>query len=309
MKKSSRIVGTLSLFVAACGMFMALGSRPASVATQSQEPKDKRKEKLQRLKIEDFQGEAASLRAKQLRKLHKGVARAMKDAEKHGLRPAFDKGRVILATDPDRPTNPGSFVGSQLRLPGSDLIRPASFKSPLVQDITQDGYEITFIPYDDGDPNTWEGIIYRNGPDIDEDTRYAVINIQTEEPQTLVDSYYPPDGGDPQPVLFMSKQSKPGKEITIACNGPQELRTVRTSLSKKVDMWTNPRAQGCPAGQHRCIGKEAMGCCGPIPGLDNWIKCSLRYSGYSAITCIAAGPAWALCWSWGHIGGMFFCVL
>src|SRR5439155_18072149 len=79
--------------------------------------------------------------------------------------------------------------------------RRSSFRSAPTQDTFTDGeYEVTFIPYDDGDPNTWEGIIYRFTPDFGDDTRYGVINIQTDEPDVTQEVYYPSGGGDPQPI-------------------------------------------------------------------------------------------------------------
>ncbi|MGI9065067.1 MAG: hypothetical protein ACR2HX_01490 [Pyrinomonadaceae bacterium] len=169
MRNFIRIAGTFIFVVAICVVIMIVGSRPAAVATQQQQ-NNKLKEKLQRLKIQTFGGEAASLRAKQLRKQHKGIARAMKDAERRGLREAFDKGTVILATDPEKTANSSSVVKANLVPSQLDLVRPVSFRLSSPQDTFTDGYyEITFIPYDDGDPNTWEGIIYRAGPDIGED--------------------------------------------------------------------------------------------------------------------------------------------
>jgi hypothetical protein len=173
MNKLSRIVGTLSF--AAIGLVaLFIGARPARVVTQPQQQNEAQKARHPNLKIQNLRGDAARLRAKQLRKLNKGVARAMRDLEKKGLREAFDQGIVVSATDPSKTA--GALLGSH-----ADTIRKVSFgTSP--QDTFYDGdYEVSFFPYDDGDPNTWEGIIYRNGPDIDEDTRYAVIDISTED--------------------------------------------------------------------------------------------------------------------------------
>src|SRR5438270_276758 len=103
MKKFTRTAATLSLFAAICAIAIVTGMRPTAVATAPRQQKDDKREKLQRLKIQTFRGEAAALRAKELRKSTKGIARAMKDAEKRGLRPAFEQGTVIIATDPSVP--------------------------------------------------------------------------------------------------------------------------------------------------------------------------------------------------------------
>src|SRR5207302_2981948 len=95
----------------------------ARVATRPQKPNEQQKEKLQNLNIQKLAGDAARLRAKQLRKLNKGVARAMKDAEKKGLREAFDQGAVILGTDPGKAAN-GLMPGFRLNTKASFLTSP-----------------------------------------------------------------------------------------------------------------------------------------------------------------------------------------
>jgi hypothetical protein len=302
------IVGCLLL---AATMFV-LASTPVHhllVRASQQDQKENLQEKLQRLKIQSFHGEAASLRAKQLRKLHKGVDRAMKDAEKRGLRPAFEQGNVILATDPAKTTNVSS-VSRTLFPSSADLISPVSFKSPSTQDTFTNGdIEITFIPYDDGDPNTWEGIVYRFVPDIGEDTSYTVINIATEVPNVTQEVWYPPDGGDPQPVLLMSKQSQPGqpnsKEPPMVGNSLREQQTVSTSSTRTVAMWTT-RTLRCPRGQHICLGAQNGECCsdGGLPGINTWLRKSLAGCTGASIGCLSSGPAWAHCWGTWCTGAM-----
>lgn len=313
MKKSSRIAVLLSLLVAAYGVSMTLGARPAALASPSQQPNGGQTEKNQRLRVRNLLGDDASAHVKQLRKLHKGIERAMKDAEKRGLREAFGLSAVTLANDPDQPA---SFTGLvPINKPSAGFfIQPALFSPLSAQDFTQDGYEVAFIPYDDGDPNTWEGIIYRNGPDIDEDTRYAVINIETDEPAVVADTYYPPDGGDPLPghEMLMTKLNPRGrhnKGTFAAMNHASASRLTCSTgaIGMKVTASGTTGFQ-CPAGQHRCIGHEAVGCCGPIPPLDNWMKCSLWGSGGSAITCVRTGPAFGECWAIRTAASMFVCL-
>lgn len=299
MKTSKYALASVSLFitVVAAVMLVRQQSVRAIRPQASQDPPTQ----SQRFKTQTFLGEAAVLRAQQLRKDHKGVARAMADATKRGLRAAFEQGSVVLGTDTTRA--PGNTIAR------AGLIRPAAFRSGVPQDtFTLDGYEVTFIPYDDGDPGTWEGIIYRNGPDIDEDIRYAVINITTEDPQTVQEIYYPPDGGQPedQNLLQISKRSTPKRFAATACN--QSGTMVRTSMTSKTAAWTRSRPLYCPAGTHQCIGKEAMGCCGPVKPIDPWIKCSIWGASGSALTCALRGPGWGACWSIGTIGTMFGCL-
>jgi len=260
--------------------------------------------KVEKFKTQTLLGDGARLRANQLRKLNKGVARAMRDAERKGLHEAFDKGAVVLATNrPDAGT---------ARIPRAQLstIRKTSFRTAS-QDYSDGEYEVSFLPYDDGDPNTWEGIIYRNGPDIDEDTRSTVISIANEEPQVIQETYYPPDGGDPCSTgdgsrcyyTVRSERKQPSLAQTIsACEQPQ----LRSFV--KPTMWSSLLPQGCPSGSHRCIGKEAMGCCGPIPPIDNWAKCSIFGSGASAISCLGTGPGWGACFSARAGAAMFLCL-
>lgn len=190
MEKSSRIVGTLSLVAAVCMVSILIGTRPARVASPLPQQNDPTPTKVQDLKIQKLTGDAARLRAKQLRKLNKGVARAMRDAEKKGLREAFNQGAVVLATDAAKTAS--LFA----RTPAGNN-RKTSFGFPHQDPFSDGDYEVSFFPYDDGDPNTWEGIIYRNGPDIDEDTRSTILNVSTDEPQVIQETYYPRDGGDP----------------------------------------------------------------------------------------------------------------
>ena len=305
MKKHLQVTLVPAVLLAVSVVVIWHGTKSDALATRPQQQDDAKTERLRRLKIEKFQGEAVSMRAKQLRKLHKSVARAMKDAEKAGLRPAFDQGVVMLGTDPDNPTTT-SGLKTNRALAGAGFIRHASLKkSAPLEDYYQDGYEISFLSYDDGDPNTWEGIIYRNGPDIDEDTRYAVIDIHIEEPQLLVDSYYPPSGGDPEPgggpgQLMGQAQidHRPGP-IAERCvpDGKTSTRKTPSATSSILRAHT----QSCPPGTHRCIGKEAMGCCGTVKPLDPFLKCSSWGAGAAVITCARFGPAWPGCWmaAWG----------
>jgi hypothetical protein len=55
---------------------------------------------------------------------------------------------------------------------------------------------MTFISYDDGDPNTWEGVIYEHDPNGHEYEYTASIDIsgQQETWNRIEETYYPADG-------------------------------------------------------------------------------------------------------------------
>ena len=67
MKKFTRTAATLSLFAAICAIAIVTGMRPTAVATAPRQQKDDKREKLQRLKIQTFRGEAAALRADRIK--------------------------------------------------------------------------------------------------------------------------------------------------------------------------------------------------------------------------------------------------
>jgi hypothetical protein len=118
---------------------LLIAARPARVATQFQQ-QDERRTKLEKLRIETFDGDAVTFRVKQLRKGHKAIARAMKDAEKKGLRPAFAKGRVILATEDKQTASPTAFAAN-LKYDLHDLMQPISFRTigtqPTLRTVTR----------------------------------------------------------------------------------------------------------------------------------------------------------------------------
>jgi hypothetical protein len=301
MKRISRIGIALCLFVAICTVMIVKGSRPVVVSAQPQRQSDRRKEKLQRLRVQDFHGEASSLRAKQLRRLSKGVARAMKDAERRGLRPVFEHGRVILGTDPAADKSNAAVAFPQ-------VIRPASYRFNFPQDTFTDGeYEVTFIPYDDGDLNTWEGIIYRFDPDWGDDIRYVVINIQDNEPDVNLESYYPPDGGDPQdpnnpPIISANKSTgRPQSQVCTATKADSPFR--KAVLSAPVGA-----APSCPPGFRPCLRLRDE-CCAPPPSISNWLKCSAKGCLGSAAACSRTGPVWSECWGMGCTGMMLLCLI
>lgn len=300
MKNISRVILACVLVVAACAAIAVTASRKKPITNPPQERSDKRKDKVARLQIHDFHGEAGVFRAKQLRKLNKGVARAMKDAEKRGLRQAFEYGRVILGTDPQDSRLNGVARSDSLTIEAVPL-HPASYRFNYPQDTFTDGdYEITFIPYDDGDPNTWEGVIYRYDPDWGDDIRFANLDITTEEPQVTQEVYYPSDGGDPEPI-------DPNDPLPILSKNQSSPKSPGVQY-KSVKVSSSAVSCGyCPP-PNKCCLRLRDECCSPPPNLNSWFRCSARGCLGVAGGCSRTGPAWGECWGLGCTGAMLLCL-
>ena len=256
------------------------------------------------LNVRAFTGEGAvSRRAAQLRQKNKAIDRAMGDAERRGRRPAFEHGRIIWANDPGKTATPQvPFIA-------------ISFKPSLRNDIFTDGdVEIMFIPYDSGNPAIWEGIIYRSVPSIGEDTYWAVINI-ADVPDVTQEEFYPPDGGDPLPILLMAQAKQlldPINSRAIHAYNPEnwsslsDVQAPDTFLKVSAPM----RAKSlplCPTGFHRCLGTQNGECCinGGLPGLNGWVRRAAAGCGAAAIGCVVSGPAWAGCCTGAMFAALF----
>ena len=300
MKNISQIVLACVLVVAACAAIAVRASRKKPTTNPPQERSDKRKDKVARLQIHDYHGDAGLFRAKQLRKLSKGVARAMNDAEKRGLRQAFEHGRVILGTDPqDKKANAMAWADSLTV--NASIFRPASYRFNYPQDTFTDGeYEVTFIPYDDGDPNTWEGIVYRYDPDWGEDIRFAIVDIATEEPQVTQEVYYPSDGGDPEPL------DPNGGPAPILSRNPSRTSS-HTVRYESVKGSSCPGCGWCPP-PNKCCLRLSDECCTPPPALNSWFKCSAKGCLGAAGGCSRTGPAFGDCWGFSCTGAMLLCL-
>jgi len=270
--------------------------RVVSAIPSPQQPNDRRRQNLERLKINDFHGDEAAVRVRHLRRLSKGIARAMQDAEKKGLRKAFQHSRVILANEPEKPNQ-----AARATVPRS-VARGASYSYVHTQDTFTDGeHEITFIPYDDGDADTWEGVIYRYDPDWGDDIRYTVLNIQTEQPQVVQEFYYPPDGGDPRWV-------DPNGPPFIADSGIRSCKPAGTLMPVKTGGKELSAAPVCPAGWKRCL-RLYDECCSPPPNLRPWFTCSSRGCMGVGAACSRTGPLFGECWGFGCTGAMLLCLV
>jgi hypothetical protein len=303
MKRFTRIAIGLSVLVVVCAWAIMRVQKPAAYAVGPQQQNDKRRQKLAHARIEDFHGEAAAAHVRQLRRLSKGIGRAMQDAEQRGLKRSFEHSRVIVGIEQAGPPTAAAHVA----LPKLNGGRPTSTYSLVhSQETFTDGdYEVTFIPYDDGDPNNWEGVIYRYDPDWGDDIRFVVLDIQTDQPAAIEEVYYPPDGGNPFPL----DPNDPSPIIT-----QNEMRTCKPTaafLSVESKQTVSSRLAAlppCPAGFKRCL-RSYDECCSPPPNINNWFKCSAKSCVGVAAGCSKTGPAFGDCWGFGCTGAMLMCLL
>lgn len=203
-------------------------------------------------------GQAVALRARQLKAKNKYVAKAMKDMEKRGLKPAFEeRGISILAISEE-----GSF-------------KKMSFRGASPQDIVDGEYEMTFMPYENGNDATWEGIVYFRGGGND-DVDYALFDI-TEAVETVSEYNYSDDGGsggddDEPPIMAMNRQKEASKLIKRASY------TMRASTSMqqggRFQRWAWCSAGGCWGGVLPCRWT------GPL-----WAKCAAANCAGQMISC------------------------
>ncbi|HXG91856.1 MAG TPA: hypothetical protein VNN73_05725 [Blastocatellia bacterium] len=141
---NSKTRGKLTKIVNRCVIAILMGlaltllplSKPAS--GQGAKPKEKR--------IEVRMGELVKLDVEQLRIKSKSFARAIADREKRGHKPDWSKSLTIISTEQN-----------SIALVNGGYLRPASYLQDTISDGTN---QMTFITYDNGNPNTWEGTVY-----------------------------------------------------------------------------------------------------------------------------------------------------
>jgi hypothetical protein len=230
-------------------------------------------------------------RVTSLRKKNKGLARALRDLEKQHLRPAIDQGISLLHEKNQ------AAAGT----PSNQYLK-ASFKP---QSFSNQGYEMTFIPYDDGFAGTWEGAIYEHDPDGLEYVYTTTINIagDPEAWDTVVETYYPIDGSppvssnDPQYRDPSYHPYDPIMELPVA----RSMSTGKTMSPSEVSF--HHTSQG---------GLRPLGY--PVPPhwqdrIKRWVKCSAAGCVTSAIGCIWSGPGWAGCFGGWCAGSGAGCVI
>jgi hypothetical protein len=215
----------------------------------------------------------------------------MRDLEQKGFRPAFEEGISIL-------NDKESFISNGGGNHAPTVLVKASFQSEIY---SNDGYEMTFISYDDGNPNTWEGIVYEHDPDGYDYEYTASIDIsgQQESWARVVETYYPADGSMPvssnEPQYYDPSyhpytpgiEDQPVSKRQYKRQGPTFVKTGFTAIQ-------GPRY--------------------PVPDrwrdrVNRWLRCSAGGCTASAIGCIASGPGWPACFGWWCAGAGAGCVI
>jgi hypothetical protein len=288
MKKFARSkVG--SLFVVALLVLTAQFVPPTTTAANGQ---GNSKEKTNdRYKPRIVKGEAVVRHAKELRVKNKGVARAMKDMEKKGLRQAFEHSVSVLAVKDEQASKSSSAA-----------IRPAAFQE--TQSFFNDGYEMTFIPYDDGDPNTWEGVVYEHDPDMMEYSYTATFDV-SGAPETwapTVETYYPADGSVP-----VSSTDPQYYDPSYQPYEPRRDPRLEENMSKGNSMQSSGEAFFTKAGF--APGGAAYQRSRWRDRLQRWARCVVGGCTAAAIGCLAGGPTWVVCWTAWCGGAEVGCVI
>lgn len=140
-------------------------------------------------KFKVLKGDAAKLRANQLRTKDKAFNRAIKDLEKLNKKINWEASVVYLE---DTEATSASLLGTP-------TFSPVSLKSPLEVDAY--GNEMVSIATA-GDQSYWDGTFYVHDAETgNSDTYNAVVSdFNSDDPEGLTvtdELYYPPDGGSP----------------------------------------------------------------------------------------------------------------
>lgn len=226
-------------------------TQPSSAVVQKSSKKSSR-EIMQDLKLERRRGEAVSFRADQLRRKNKAVEKAMKALEGRGMRAALDAGVSIVAA----------------RKSGQ-LAKISNQETTII-----DGdYELTLIPYDDGNNATWEGVVYFKRPEgeVVYDAQFDISGT----PFLLYQHRYQGTGDGTTKLIEVVKNTGPAQFMPISFNLNQPVSTTMLQGSA-LQEWAQCAAAGCWAG---------------------------------ALGCRMAGPYWAHCAAAACLVVMFGCAL
>jgi hypothetical protein len=226
--------------------------------------KGNNQERVKERRIEERRGEAVRLRALQLRSKNKGFARAMRDMEARGLRPVWEQSVTILSMEVETTAQ---------STPKSQLVRRVSYAP---QTIIEGDTELTFVTYDNGNPETWEGLIYVR-TSYDESTYEALFDtpgLDYNYWDVTWEIYYPSDGGDPQcaggPCPILSRyESRPDQRARIvkAAYSPSLAVSAPLGFRGWVSRWWGCFKGSCGAVINSCSGPGrvpcvALGCTG-----------------------------------------------
>lgn len=265
----------------------ALSETETSASTNKtcQEPQN-------RDKVEILKGEAAKLRALQLRARNKAFDRAMKDMERIGKRVRWDLSAVVLRGEKAIAQAKSSTQANSADLP--ELLT-ASYSRPQATISGAEG-EMTFITYD-GPEHTWEGTVYAHDYSDGQTHVYngAIFDYYSEDPinwQVTDEIYYPPDGSGG--IRTEPCGNGPCLEIEAArFFGQSEGRLLKASYGKLPysPMAARPvwnflrRFFAC---FFRSFGVAVRQQC---PGAPRFMYCLLTSAGSAAICCgIWTGP-------------------
>lgn len=222
-------------------------------------------------RIKVYKGQIVALRAKLLGIRNKGLARAMADMRRRGLRLDVENSISIVAFDESATARTAK-------------IRPVS----LTQDTISEGdYEITFYTYDNGNPDTWEGIVYVRTPQEESTYSGQIYDFGVPDNPDYWDVtyevYYPSDGGDPQcdpraPCPILMQIGFPAKAPRMEQVSYLPAKTLQTAFGFRG--WLR-RWWGCT--KSRC--RTAWDNCS-TDRVSRFFTCGvLRCSGY-AIGCL-----------------------
>lgn len=186
-----------------------------------------------------------------------------------GLKPVFEEhGIAVLQIKSKQPVS---------------YKRMSFSKASTAQDSFTDGEnEMVFFPFDNGNPATWEGIIYIRG--ASGEATYSTLLDTTHEDlsQTEVyyEVYYPPDGGagecqsGPCPILASSQNDSGYAIKRISYSISRSAVKPTAALPPRVKTWLGCSAGGCTT--------AAVGCLFSGPG---YFKCLAGWRLGSLIGC------------------------
>jgi len=210
-------------------------------------------------KVEVLTGEAVQLRARQLY-YKDAIVRAFKEMEKRGFRPAFRQGVILLAKGLHKRVS----LGNQTK--------------------EQQLEELTFLPWDDGDASTWEGVIYAQGSG-GEVTCWAVIAEEYFE--VLEGSCSPDDGGS-----FAAAQNRHEPTLVRTFQGATSFRLIRRTPGEYPMPIRPGNLTWLAAGR-----------------LRSWAACSAAGCATAAIGCAFSGPGYFKCLAGWCLGSMVGCAI
>jgi hypothetical protein len=235
------------------GETVVANARPSSPTSQGRGTKNTQAI-MDDLKIERRIGEAVRLRADQLRRKNKAIAKAMRELESRGMRPAFDASMSIVAVHKS---------GQMAKISKQDVI------------IIDGDYELTFLSYDDGNNATWEGIIYFKRPEGE-----VIYDAQFDITTTPILLYQNRHGGidgstTRAPVVAQNTRSLQLSPISYYAGQPAS--TTSLQLRDALQRWAECAAAGCVSAAVVCrLSGPLWPQCAAIGCLGAMIQCAIE---------------------------------